>query len=212
MKKFAFASLAVIFCASLVFGQSVKGKSNAQTAEEKEYREAMELDPDKMVGRFDLGRLLVEQGRLAEARVLWEERKDDEDTTYPNFITVLVRAEKLQAAKKAHNATPNDPEKILQLGYATMEGDSWVVDGRHEKAIVLFKKALKIKPEFAKAQFAICKAYVEIAAMFDGKDKVLDKEIAKLRKMDAKLADEIVAYRESYSGGITGVPVGISQP
>lgn len=206
MKKITFASLAVIFCASLVFAQSGNGKNNTQTAEEKEYREAMERDPRKMNGRFDLGRLLVEQGRLTEARVLWNERKDDSDTTYPNFITVLVRAEKLQAARKAFNATPNDPETILQMGYATMDGDSWVVDGRHEKAIVLFKKALKIKPDFAKAQFAICKAYVEIAAMFDGKDKVLDKEIAKLRKMDIKLADEIATYRESYSGGITGVP------
>lgn len=101
-----------------------------------------------------------------------------------------------------YDASPNDVEAILAMGYATMDGDSWVVDGRQDKAIVFFRKALKIKPDFAKAQHAICKAYVQIADTFSSKNAELDAELATLRKMDEALAEDIVAYRKSYSGGL----------
>ncbi len=171
-------------------------------AAEEVYRIAMEVDPKKMEGRFDLGRMLVEQGRLAEAREIWTGRTSDEDKTFPNFIDVLKRAENLAVAKQAYEKNPNDVEVILQLGLATMDGDHWVVNGRQEKAIILFKKALEIKPNFTKAQHAICKAFVQIADTFKSKNKELDEELAKLRTMDAKLADDIVEYRKSYSGGL----------
>ncbi len=169
---------------------------------EDAYKTGMNIDPQKMACRFDLGRLLVKQGRLAEARVIWNERTSDTDNTFPNFITVLERAEKLEQAKVNLAKKPNDPETLLQMGLMVMDGESWVVDGRQERAIVYFKKALDINPTFAKAQYAICKAYVEIADTFKEKNKDLDLELAKLRKMDAKLADEIVEYRKTYSGGL----------
>jgi tetratricopeptide (TPR) repeat protein len=181
-------------------GNRLEGQKDERGAEEA-YRTAMQADPKKASGRTDLGRLLVKQGRLAEARELWNGRTTDEDRTFPNFITVLERAEKLEAAKQAYAKNPNDAEANLQIGLATMEGDHWVVDGRQERAIEYFKKALEIKPDFAKAQHAICKAYVQMADTFKAKNKELDEELAKLRKMDPKLADEIVEYRKTYSGG-----------
>lgn len=81
-------------------GSQLEGKHKDLKAAEEVYRTAIEVDPDKMAGRFDLGRLLVKQGRLAEARVLWNERKADKDNTFPNFITVLERAEKFQSVKE----------------------------------------------------------------------------------------------------------------
>ncbi|HQU86550.1 MAG TPA: tetratricopeptide repeat protein [Pyrinomonadaceae bacterium] len=170
-------------------------------------RKGIESDPQKMVGRFDLGRMLVKQGRLAEARKLWEERTSDKDNTFPNFITVLERAENLEKAKKELAAKPDSPEALFQMGKAVMEGDSWVVDGRQEKAVEYFRKALKVKPNFVEAQFQICKAYVQVADTFGNKNPLVDKELAILRKMDAKLAKEIEDYRKNYSGGLRASPI-----
>lgn len=179
---------------------------NLKGAEEL-LRQGMEADPQKMNGRFDLGRMLVKEGRLAEARKLWDERTSDSDRTFPNFITVLERAEKLDKATKALAAKPNDPETLLQMGIAVMDGDSWVVDGRQERAIVHFRKALKIKPDFVAAQFQICRAFVQIADTFSDKNKTLDEELAKLSKMDQKLAKDIEEYRKTFSGGLKGSPI-----
>jgi tetratricopeptide (TPR) repeat protein len=171
---------------------------------EELYKKAMALDPEKMACRFSLGRVLVKQNRLAEARVLWNERRYDEENTFPKFITLLERAEKLKQTEDALAQKPDDPEALLQMGLKVMEGDSWVADRRQERAIVHFRKALKIKPDFAKAQYAICKAYVQLADTFRENNKNVDEELVKLRKMDSKLADEITEYRKTYSGGLKG--------
>ncbi len=191
-------------------GMALKVSKDEKGAEEV-YRKAMEIDPKRMASRFDLGRLLVEQGRLAEAREVWNKRSSDEDKTFPNFITVLERAEKFEAAKQSYSKSPNDPEAILQMGMITMDGESWVVDGRQERAIDYFRKALQIKPDLAKAQHAICVAYVQIADTDKEKNKVLDEELAKLRKLDPKLAAHIVEYRKKYSGGIRGTSITSNQ-
>lgn len=179
-------------------------KKDEKLAEEV-YRTAVEVDTKKMAGRFDLGRLLVKQGRLEGARKVWNERTSDEDRSFPNFIIVLKRAENLEIAKEAYAKSPDDSEVVLQMGLATMDGDHWVVDGRWEKAIMYFKKALNLKPDFTKAQYAICKAYVEMADVYKDKNKTLDQELEKLKKLDAKMADDIAEYRRTYSGGLKAV-------
>lgn len=171
---------------------------------EEIFRKAMAVDQKRMAGRFALGRLLVEQGRLKEAREIWDGRTSDKDNTFPNFITVLERAEKLKEATDTLAQKPDDPEANLQMGLAVMEGDHWVVDGRQERAIVYFRKALELKPNFAMAQYAICKAYIQIADTFKDKNKNVDEELAKLRKLDPKLAKEMEEYRKTYKGGIMG--------
>jgi tetratricopeptide (TPR) repeat protein len=193
-------------------GTRLENVNKDPKAAEEAYRIAIDVDPKKMAGRFDLGRMLVEQGRLKEARELWTGRTSDIDNTFPNFIDVLKRAENLVSAKAAYEKSPNDPDALVQMGIATMDGDHWVVDGRQEKAIVFFKKALEIRPDFTKAQHAICKAYVQIADTYKAKNKELDEEMAKLREMDVKLANEIVEYRKTYKGGLSGVPAGPPPP
>lgn len=185
-------------------------KKDEKGAEEN-FRKAMKLDPKQMAGRFELGRLMVKQNRLKEARTIWAGRTMDEDKTFPNFIDVLERAERLQKATDALKQKPDDPETLLEMGNAVMEGDSWVVDGRQERAIVHFQKALEIKPDFTAAQYAIVKAYIQIADIYKDKNKNVEEELAKLKKMNAKLATELEEYRKNYSSGLKGVRSPLNQ-
>jgi tetratricopeptide (TPR) repeat protein len=172
---------------------------------EKIFRQGMAADPKHMGGRFPLGRLLVKQGKLVEARELWEGRVSDEDRTMPSFIDLLKRAENLKKASDALAQQPKDADALINMGFAVMEGDSWVVDGRQEKAIVYFKQALALKPDSGRAQYGIVKAMIQIADTFGKEKKALALEMAKLRKLDPNLADEMKRYEETYHGGLIGI-------
>lgn len=182
-----------------------------EKAAEEVLRQGMAADPKHMAGRFSLGRMLVKQGRLAEARQLWEGRTSDEDRTFPNFIALLKRAENLKRASDALARKPNDPDALVEMGFAVMEGDSWVVDGRQERAIEYFRKAQAINPAHARAQYGVCKAFIEIADTFAGRKKNVDEELAKMRSLDPALAAELEAYRKNYKGGIQGAAVPAKQ-
>ena len=176
---------------------------NAKQLKEAEavYRQGMLADPKRMAGRFALGRMLVEQGRVQEARELWDGRTTDEDRIMPSFITVLTRAENMKRARAAIVENPNDPDALVDMGLAVMDGDHWVVDDRQKRAIVLFKKALDIKPDYPRAQHAIVKAYIQLADADPTENKNLDLELAKLRKLDPKIGAEMDQYRKEYVGG-----------
>ncbi|HEY5839761.1 MAG TPA: tetratricopeptide repeat protein, partial [Pyrinomonadaceae bacterium] len=169
---------------------------------EEAFRKEMAADPQHMAGRFSLGRMMVKQGRLAEARELWEGRTSDEDRTMPRFIDMLTRAENLMRATDALAKKPKDPDALIEMGFAVMEGDSWVVDRRQERAIGYFKQALELNPDSARAQYGIVKAYIQIADTFKAEKAQFDREMAKLRQLDPKLADELEEYRKNYVGGI----------
>jgi len=171
---------------------------------EQIYRQGMTIDPKHMSGRFRLGRLLVEQGRLTEARQLWEARTSDEDRTRPSFINLLTRAENLKRASETLAQKPDDPNALLDMGLAVLDGELWVIDGRQERAIVYFKKALAIQSGFAKAQYNIVKAMVQYLAK---DDKNLDYELMKLRQLDVLLAKEMEEYRKTYEGGLIASPL-----
>ena len=171
---------------------------------EQIYRQGMTIDPKHISGRFRLGRLLVEQGRLTEARQLWEARTSDEDRTRPSFITLLTRAENLKRASEILAQKPDDPNALLDMGLAVLDGELWVIDGRQERAIVYFKKALAIQSGFAKAQYNIVKAMVQYLAK---DDKNLDYELMKLRQLDVLLAKEMEEYRKTYEGGLIASPL-----
>jgi hypothetical protein len=124
--------------------------------------------------------------------------------TIPTFISLLKRAETRRGAVDKLAASPDDPQALLEMGFIEMDGESWVVDFRQKRAIEYFKKALAKKPDLVRAQYGICKAYVEIAAFDKKTDADFDREIKKLRLMDAKLAGEIDEYRKTFSSGLTG--------
>lgn len=167
------------------------------------FRQGMEADPTHMAGRFALGRMLVEQGRLKEARQVWEGRTSDRDDTHPRFIEELQWAEDLDRAKTNLAQHPNDPEALTDMGLATLQGPTWVVDGREEQALVFLRKALALKPDSARTQASIVRAYIQRAATFDSAKAVLDREMEKLRRMDPKLAGEMADLRAHYNSGPT---------
>ena len=191
--------------ASRELGMLLSVTGNKKEAEEV-YRKAMDRDPQRMACRFALGRLLVEQGKLAEARALWNERKFDEKDTFPLFITVLERAEKKKAAADKLAATPDDADALVEMGFVEMDGETWVSDGRQKLAIAYFERALAKRPDLARAQYGISKAYIEIASIEKAANADVDRELAKLRQMDPKLADELIQYRKTYSSGLTTGP------
>jgi tetratricopeptide (TPR) repeat protein len=181
-------------------GDVLKDEKQLKEAEAV-YRQGILADPKKMAGRFALGRMMVAQGRLTEARELWEGRTTNEDRTMPSFITVLTRAENMKRAKEAIVANPNDPDALVDMGLAVMDGDHWVLDDRQKRATVLFKKALDAKPDYPRAQLALVKAYIQLAGADPTESKTLDVELAKLRKLDPKMAAEMDQYRKDYSAG-----------
>jgi tetratricopeptide (TPR) repeat protein len=185
---------------------SILESAKDEKGAEEVFRQGMAADPKHMGGRFVLGRMMVNQGRLAEARELWNGRTSDEDRSYPQFIELLQRAENLKSANEALAKTPHDPDALVAMGMAVMDGESWVVDGRQKRALVYFKEALKIKPNFAKAQYGICKAFIQGVEFSKDERKTVDLELAKLRKLDPSLADEMEGYRKNYSPGLVGVP------
>jgi cytochrome c-type biogenesis protein CcmH/NrfG len=81
-----------LFVANEVLGTALMFAKDDKGAEEA-FRHAIEGDPKHMAGRFRLGRMLIKQGRLAEARKLWDERTSDVDGELPPFIELLKHAE-----------------------------------------------------------------------------------------------------------------------
>jgi superkiller protein 3 len=196
-----------MFAAYDRLGQLFVNLKDEKKAEEV-YRQGMAADPKHMSGRFQLGRLLVKQGKLVEARQLWEGRTSDEDRIGPSFINLLTRAENMKRATEMLAQKPNDPNALLQMGLAVMDGESWIVDGRQERAIVYFRKALTVQPGLVKAQYNIVKAM----AQYLGKDdKKLKQELVKLRQLDPALAKEMEEYSRTYEGGLIGEPINRNQ-
>jgi len=191
-------------------GETVLLAKDEKRAEEL-FRQALATDPTHMSGRFALGRLMVKHERLAEARELWEGRSSDEDHISPKFINLLTRAENLKRATEALAQKPNDPDALVDMGIAVMDGESWVFDFRQKRAIVYFKKALELRPSYAKAQYYIVKGYIEVASMFRDENKTVDTELERLKQLDPALAKEMEQYRKNYVGGITGTKVNIDQ-
>ena len=189
-----------------VLGDILDYTKDKQGAEEA-FRQGMAADPKRMVGRFKLGRLLVEQGRLAEARKLWDERTSDQDSTLPRFIEVLKRAEEVQHATDELAKKPDDPEALVAMGFAVMEGEHWVVDGRQKRALIYFRKALELKPGFARAQYGVVKAFIQGVDYPKDESQILDHELAKLRTLDTSLAAELEEYRKKYVRGFPATPV-----
>jgi len=176
-------------------------------AAEEVFRQGMAADPKRMTGRFKLGRLLITQGKLAEARKLWDERTSDKDDTYPQFIELLERGENLKQKKDELAKKPDDPKALVEMGLAVMEGESWMKDGRQKRALVYFRKALEVKPGYARAQYGVVKAYIQGVDFAKDESKIIDEELAKLRTLDTKLAAELEEYRKTYVSGIRATPV-----
>lgn len=89
-----------LFATNEILGVALMFAKDVKAAEEA-FRQAIKGDPKHMAGRFWLGRMLVKQGRLAEARKLWDERTSDLDTNLPPLFELLERAENAKRSSPA---------------------------------------------------------------------------------------------------------------
>ena len=199
-----------LFRAYDVLGQLFLNLKDEKSAEDI-FKQGIAADPTHMSGRFQLGRLYVKQGKLVEARQLWNERTSSEDRIGPRFIDLLTRAENLKRATEELARNPNDADALNDMGLAVMDGESWIVDNRQERAIVYFRKALQLRPTFAQAQYNIVKAMIQYMGDTGKDKKKVDQELAKLRQLDPKLASEMEQYRKTYAGGLVGTPINVKQ-
>ena len=119
-------------------------------------------------------------------------------------------AEAINALRAAIKLKPTLRQPYTDLGNILMDGDHWVIDGRQQRALVYFRKALQLKPDFARAQYGIVKAYIQGVGPKD-ETKTLERELAKLRKLDPKLGAEMDQYRKTYVSGLIGTEIKTDQ-
>jgi tetratricopeptide (TPR) repeat protein len=113
-------------------------------------------------------------------------------------------------AKKALAISPEDRRIHIFPGYVYLE------QNRGKDSSESFATAIKLDPtdkevHLVKAQYGIVKAFIELVSFAGYKtsaaeNKKVDLELAKLRNMDPQLADEMVQYRKTYTGGLIAVP------
>lgn len=77
--------------------------------------------------------------------------------------------------------------------------------------VVHFQKALKINPKYARAQYGICKGYIQLADTFERHKIDVERELEKLRKLDVALATELEEYQKTYQGGLRGTPTEVKK-
>ncbi len=126
------------------------------------YNKAIALNPSNSESFFHLCLLYIKLKDFTAAREKLNTLKKLNSPNADIIKLYVERAEKLDRAEKAVRAKPDDPSAHLELGIATMEGDSWVWDGRHERAKKFFQEALRIKPDYAEAHFWLGFCYVEL--------------------------------------------------
>ena len=80
-----------------------------------------------------------------------------------------------------------------------------------KRALAYFIEALRLRPNFAWAQYGIVKAFIQGVEGSKDEKKTVDRELVKLRQLNPKLADELEDYRKKYVGGLVGSPVKLDQ-
>ena len=93
------------------------------------------------------------------------------------------------------------------MAEAGLPGQTIMAQVGHE----YFRKALTVKPNYARAQYSIVKVYIQIAATFSKENENVDHELSTLRALDTKLAAELDDYRKNYKAGLLASPVKLDQ-
>jgi len=138
------------------------------------YRTAIRLMPDYVLAHSNLGKVLVEAGKLEEGIVECRTAirlKPDFITAHEHLITAFGLLGKLSELVTEYSAADrlSSPTNLYALG-STLE-----VQGKLEQAIVRYREALSLKPDFAVARFGV----------------------GSVLQLQGKLAEAAAAYREA---------------
>ena len=160
--------------------------SNLNIEALRAYKRAIEINPQYGLAHLGLCRLYIDLKDFSAALQEYKTLVQLEDTNAPMVRVELERAARLEMAKEAVTKRPDDPVAQFELGLATMDGDSWVIDDRFKRAKSFFEEAIRLKPDYADAHFALGVCYVEL----------LDKsganvELDKLKRLNPSLAKKL---------------------
>lgn len=122
--------------------------------EETLYRETLARNPDAFFVRLNLGSLLFQQGRIAEAAAEFEQAvhlKPDSAEALENLGNALAALpgrfpEAVATLRKALEYNPRSAEIHNNLGLALLS-----LPGHQEEAAAAFRQAIQFKPDFAAA-------------------------------------------------------------
>lgn len=139
--------------ARVLYGIALEG-AGRRTEAEGHYKQAIALRPDEAAGYNNLGLLLLEEEKLAEAEYYYAQAvkraTDNLGVLYSNYGLALARAGKYSAAishyRKAMALGYRDAPVYNNLGIALKR------TGRIPEAMEYFKKALSILPDYPQAR------------------------------------------------------------
>jgi tetratricopeptide (TPR) repeat protein len=125
------------------------------------YEDTLKKSPDCWMAHTNLGKVLVDAGRLQEAMDHLQQAlriKSDNVSAYNDLGNVLVQMGRVQEAmeyyRKALSIKPDYPQALNNLGNALVEA------GRPEEAIEYCQKALRLDPGFHEAYFNLGNAFL----------------------------------------------------
>ncbi len=129
---------------NLAFVQTELGYN---AAAEGSYVRALELKPDSVRARTNLGQLLEEKGQYEAAQQVYETGLAG--AREPALVNALARVrvecgeaqEGASLARQAHHAKPDWPEPLLVLGAAAQAEEDY------DQAVEYYRKALALKPD-----------------------------------------------------------------
>jgi tetratricopeptide (TPR) repeat protein len=150
------------------------------------YKRAIEINPQYALAHLGLCRLYIDLKDFSAALQEYQTLVKLEDSNAPMVRIELKRSARLEMAKEAVTKRPADPVAQFELGLATMDGDSWVIDDRFKRAKSFFEEAIRLKPDYPEAHFALGVSYVEL---LDKKSANL--ELDELKRLNPSLAKKL---------------------
>jgi Flp pilus assembly protein TadD len=125
----------------------------------KEFNTALEIEPQTSEALYGLGLVCQQRGKLDEAREYYQQAvKADPVNTDAMFNIGAINMwqqryeEAIEVFELLSILTPEDPQVFLNLG------SIYLASGNAEKAVDSLHEALRLDPNYAKAQFLLTKA------------------------------------------------------
>jgi tetratricopeptide (TPR) repeat protein len=180
--------------------QLASGDSNAAEAS---FRQVVTLAPDRPEGRYGVARALLLRGESALARPLLEDNLQRFPAHRPSLLTLgeLIRRGEGEKASDSfimkYWATHSDSPEV-----STLEGDWEFARRRQTRALVAYKRAITLEPDFLPAASALARFYARrklAAQAFSVIDAALSQspQNPKLLLLGAEIASELRDYQQA---------------
>ncbi|MGI9035808.1 MAG: tetratricopeptide repeat protein [Pyrinomonadaceae bacterium] len=178
----------------LLFGQAYE-ETNYPLEAEREYRQALAIDPKQAGAHFYLGYLILQHGgseRLAESGKEFEqELQQNPQDAFSNFFVGVVASSENEHAKAARflqeaiRLNPQIGPAYLFLGQSQIElGDNAAAEKNLRRAIELTSDASKNSYQIRRAHFLLGRLLIKSGRKEEG-----EKELATARELQGQLVE-----------------------